>query len=257
MPRRSSNGSNGEKPLSAAAAKLRLLKSLKCTTLQEKKCWAAGARFVAGVDEAGRGCLFGPVVAAACILDPAYRIRGLRDSKLLTREEREHLDARIRQRAVAFAIAAVDVARIDLINIKQASRLAMAQAVAALAIRPDHLLVDAEQLDVDFPQTALIHGDALSASIAAASILAKVERDYILRQWHCMYPQYDLASNKGYGTPRHLAALREHGPTPQHRRSFAPVWMAAEQQVLAFMTEDDDTLLAECGEEITVVQTEP
>jgi len=249
VPRRSAIGHNGDELLSPAAARLRLLKSLKCTTLYEKRCWADGARYVAGVDEVGRGCLFGPVVAAACILDPDYRIRGLRDSKLLTPEEREHLDIRIRERALAFAIAAVDVAHIDRINIKQASRLAMAQAVAALAVRPDHLLVDAEQLDLDCPQTALIHGDALSVSIAAASILAKVERDYILRQWHCMYPQYDLASNKGYGTPRHLAALREHGPTPQHRRSFAPVWMAAEQQLLAFMEMDDAAELAGCVED--------
>jgi ribonuclease HII len=228
------------KPLSASAAKLRLLKRLHCTLKFEKKMWQLGARMVAGVDEVGRGSLFGPVVAAAVILDPAYRVRGLRDSKLLPSERREVLAERIREHAIAWAIAAVDAARIDQINIYQASRLAMREAVFGLEPGADHLLVDALRLDCDLPQQPIIHGDALSASIAAASILAKVERDRMIVEWDPVFPVYGLASNKGYSTPRHLAALREHGPSPLHRQSFAPVWNApVPQDVLAFMLQDD------------------
>jgi ribonuclease HII len=164
--------------LSASAAKLRLLKTLRCTLRYEKKAWASGARLVAGVDEVGRGSLFGAVVAGAVILDPTYRIRGLRDSKLLPRERREVLAERIREHAIAWAVAAVDAARIDQINIYQASRLAMRMAVSQLAPAADYLLIDALRLDCEQTQKALIHGDALSASIAAASILAKVERPH-------------------------------------------------------------------------------
>lgn len=229
------------KPLSASAAKLRLLKSLRCTLKFEKKVWNSGARLVAGVDEVGRGSLFGPVVAAAVILDPAHRIRGLRDSKLLPAERREVLAERIREHAVAWAIAAVDAARIDQINIYQASRLAMRQAVSQLNPNADHLLVDALRLDCEIPQQSIIHGDALSVSIAAASIIAKVERDRMIVDWDPVFPAYGLASNKGYSTPRHLAALREHGPCPLHRQSFAPVWNApVPQEALAFMLEEGD-----------------
>lgn len=229
------------KPLSVAAAKLRLLKRLHCTLRFEKKVWKLGARLVAGVDEVGRGSLFGPVVAAAVILDPAYRIRGLRDSKLLLPERREVLAERIREHAVAWAIAAVDAARIDQINIYQASRLAMREAVSRLDPGPDHLLVDAVRLDCELPQQPIIHGDALSASIAAASIIAKVERDRMIVEWDPVFPVYGLASNKGYSTPHHLAALREHGPCPLHRQSFAPVWNApVPQDVLAFMLDDGE-----------------
>ena len=229
-----------DKPLSASAAKLRLLKRLRCTLRFGKKVWQLGARLVAGVDEVGRGSLFGPVVAAAVILDPSYRIRGLRDSKLLEPERREVLAERIREHCVAWAIAAVDAARIDQINIYQASRLAMREAVVGLDPGPEHLLVDALRLDCELPQQPIIHGDALSASIAAASILAKVERDRMMVEWDPVFPVYGLASNKGYSTPRHLAALREHGPCPLHRQSFAPVWNApVPQDVLAFMLEGD------------------
>jgi len=231
------------KSLSAAAAKLRLLKKLRCTLRFEKKVWQLGMRLVAGVDEVGRGSLFGPVVAAAVILDPEYRIRGLRDSKLLPAERREVLAQRIRQHAVAWAVAAVDAARIDQINIYQASRLAMREAVSGLNPAADHLLVDALRLDCELPQQPIIHGDALSASIAAASIIAKVERDRMVVEWDPVFPVYGLASNKGYSTPRHLAALSEHGPSPLHRQSFAPVWNApVPQDVLAFMLEEDEEL---------------
>jgi ribonuclease HII len=231
------------KPVSAAAAKLRLLKRLRCTLKFEKQAWQLGSRLVAGVDEVGRGSLFGPVVAAAVILDPSYRIRGLRDSKLLLPERREVLSERIRKHAVAWSIAAVDAARIDQINIYQASRLAMLEAVVHLDPAPDHLLIDALRLDCDLPQRPIIHGDALSASIAAASILAKVERDRMIVEWDPVFPAYGLASNKGYSTPHHLAALREHGPCPLHRQSFAPVWNApVPQEFLAFMLQDENEL---------------
>ncbi len=223
-----------ESELSPSAAKLRLLKRLRCTLRYEKKAWGDGAVMVAGVDEVGRGSLFGPVVAAAVILDRGYRIRGLRDSKLLLRERRELLAPRIREHAVAWAVAAVDAARIDQINIYHASRLAMREAVMRLAPAADHLLIDAVKLDCDLPQRAIIHGDALSASIAAASILAKVERDRIMCEWDAVFPEYGLASHKGYSTPRHIAALQQYGPTPLHRQSFAPVWNSPVQQVMEF-----------------------
>jgi ribonuclease HII len=224
--------------LSPSAAKLRLLKKLRCTLRYEKRAWESGALRVAGVDEVGRGSLFGPVVAAAVILDPEYRVRGLRDSKLLLPERREVLAERIREHAVAWAIAAVDASRIDQINIYQASRVAMREAVMRLEVVPDHLLVDAVRLDCEQVQDAIIHGDALSASIAAASILAKVERDRMMCEWDAVFPAYGLASHKGYSTPKHLAALRELGPTPLHRQSFAPVWQnPVPQEAFAFMLE--------------------
>ena len=231
-------GKNG-KPLSKAAAKLRLLKRLKCTTKFEKLAAESGAKFIAGVDEVGRGSIFGPVVAAAVILDPTYRIKGLRDSKLLPAEKREVLAERIKEHSIAWSIAAVDVARIDQINIYWASNLAMKHAVRGLACVPDHLLIDAMRLDLDCAQTKIIHGDALSASIAAASIIAKVYRDALIAEWAPVFPEYDLASNKGYSAPKHIKALREIGPSPLHRQSFAPVWTAsAPQEALAFMLEE-------------------
>jgi len=234
----SKSKTSNEDGVSPAAAKLRLLKRLRCTLSFEKRAWAAGADNVAGVDEVGRGSLFGPVVAAAVILDPAYRIRGLRDSKLIPAERREELALRIREHSIAWAVAAVDSARIDQINIYQASRLAMLHAAEQLAPEASYLLVDAVRLDCELPQQAIIHGDALSASIAAASILAKVERDRMISAWDPVFPVYGLASNKGYCTPHHLAALREHGPSPLHRQSFSPVWSAPiPQEVLGFMLE--------------------
>ncbi|HEV2401870.1 MAG TPA: ribonuclease HII [Candidatus Sulfotelmatobacter sp.] len=234
------------RPLSPSAAKLRLLKRLRCTLRYEKRAWAAGAQLVAGVDEVGRGSLFGCVVAAAVILNPSYRVRGLRDSKLLLPERREVLAERIREHAVAWAVAAVDAARIDQINIYHASRAAMRDAVARLAPAADHLLIDAVKIECEVPQDAIIHGDALSASIAAASILAKVERDRMMREWDTVFPAYGLASHKGYSTPKHLAALRELGPTPLHRQSFAPVWQnPVPQEAFAFMNEEVEAVMAE------------
>jgi len=233
---RSSDG----RELSPSALKLRLLKKLRCTLRFEKLARNTGASLVAGVDEVGRGSLFGPVLAAAVILDPAYRVRGLRDSKLLPPERRDVLAERIRQHAVAWAIAAVDAARIDQINIYQASRVAMREAVSRLAPAAEYLLVDAVRIDSELPQRAIIHGDALSASIAAASILAKVERDRMMREWDPVFPEYGLASHKGYSTPKHLAALREFGPSPLHRQSFAPVWQnPVPQEAFSFMEDDE------------------
>ena len=200
---------------------------------------------IAGLDEAGRGSLFGPVVAAAVILNPKRRIVGLDDSKKLTPDRRAELAPRIREHAIAWAVAEIDAARIDAWNIYQASKQAMEAAVAQLMPAPDYLLLDAMELNLCIEQKALIHGDARSVSIAAASILAKVERDRLLVEFHETYPQYGLDQNKGYGTPDHLEALRTHGPSPLHRYSYAPVRQArcwatgATQEPLPLMVETE------------------
>jgi len=178
---------------------------------------------IAGLDEAGRGALFGPVVAAAVILNPKRRIVGLDDSKKLTAERRYELAERVREHAWAWAVAEIDAQRIDAWNIYQASRQAMCAALRQLTLQPDYLLIDALQLDVIIEQKSLIKGDARSVSIAAASILAKTHRDARMEEWDAVYPQYGLARHKGYATPDHLEALRLHGPSPLHRQSFAPV----------------------------------
>lgn len=178
---------------------------------------------IAGLDEAGRGSLFGPVVAAAVILNPRRRIVGLDDSKKLTADRREALASRIVEHSLAWAVAEIDAARIDAWNIYQASRQAMLAAVSGLSPLPDYLLLDAIEIDLPIEQKALVHGDARSVSIAAASILAKVERDRRMAEFDDLYPQYGLAKHKGYGTPDHLEALRRHGPSPLHRFSYAPV----------------------------------
>src|SRR5580704_2352034 len=196
---------------------------MRCQAKYEREAFAQGFTRVAGVDEVGRGALFGPVFAAAVILSPDRPIRGLRDSKQLPPERRQVLAARIRERAVAFAVAAADAFEIDHINIYQASRLAMLRAVQRLSPMPDYLLIDAISVDLPIAQRALIHGDALSQCIAAASILAKVERDACMCQWDLVFPQYGLKSNKGYTTDRHWKALEAHGPTSLHRFSFWPV----------------------------------
>ncbi|MGI9103446.1 MAG: ribonuclease HII [Terriglobales bacterium] len=234
--------------ISRSAAKMRLLKRLKCTLKFEKQAWITGAKLVAGVDEVGRGAFFGPVVAGAVILDPNYRIRGLRDSKLLPAARREVLAERIKEHCIAWAVAAVDAARIDQLNIYHASLLAMVEAVAQLSPAPDHLLLDAVRVQYECPQTKIIHGDALSASIAAASIVAKVYRDQLVSRWAPVFPAYDLASNKGYRSPKHIASLRRFGPSPLHRQSFAPVWMAQHpQQVLEFMLAEETEELADAA----------
>jgi len=194
-----------------------------CSSRFERAARRLGWTRVAGLDEAGRGALFGPVVAAAVILNPKRRIVGLDDSKKLLPGRRMELAARIREYALAWAVAEIDAQRIDAWNIYQASRQAMQAALEQLAIRPDYLLLDAMQLDVLIEQKSLVKGDARSVSIAAASILAKTHRDTRMEQWDAVYPLYGLARHKGYATADHLEALRLHGPTPLHRHSFAPV----------------------------------
>jgi ribonuclease HII len=194
-----------------------------CCTRYERDARQHGWQRIAGLDEAGRGSLFGPVVAAAVILNPRRRIVGLDDSKKLTAERRHELAPRIRQHALAWAVAEIEASRIDAWNIYQASRQAMMAAVSQLFPLPDYLLLDAIEIDLPIEQRALIHGDARSVSIAAASILAKVERDNRMMEYDQLYPQYGFAQNKGYGTPEHLEALQRHGPTPLHRFSYAPV----------------------------------
>ncbi len=212
-----------------------MLKQLLCTDAPEQALRYHGFRSIAGVDEVGRGALFGPVVAAAVILPvnvAALARAGLKDSKQMTREDRETLDRRIRRKAIAISVAEVDAETIDRVNIYQATRLAMLQAVHGLAVAPDHLIIDAMRLDHACPQTRLFYGDALCLSIAAASVIAKVYRDAMMRELHDQYPQYGLASHKGYATPEHRRALAEHGPCALHRRSFAPVYAADKDAAL-------------------------
>jgi ribonuclease HII len=193
------------------------------TSRYERALRRAGYRAVAGLDEAGRGALFGPVFAAAVILDPERPIRGLDDSKRLEPARREVLAGRIRERARAWSVAAAGPFEIDRWNILEASRLAMRRAVDRLAPPSDYLLVDFVRVDHPLPQKGLVHGDARSFSIAAASILAKVARDAALAAWDSVFPEYGLAHNKGYGSPDHLEALRRYGPTALHRFTFEPV----------------------------------
>jgi ribonuclease HII len=195
----------------------------RCEGTLERELRARGFHAVAGIDEAGRGSLFGPVFAAAVILSPERPIRGLNDSKQLAAERREVLAERIRERAVAWAVRAVDAATIDAVNIYQASRMAMRLAVGRLNPAPDFLLVDAVPLELNVPQRPLIKGDARCHAIAAASILAKTHRDACMRAWDEIFPGYGLAAHKGYSTPEHYRALETLGPTPLHRLSFEPV----------------------------------
>jgi ribonuclease HII len=201
-----------------------------CTRRFEAIAARRGCRLVAGCDEVGRGAMAGPLYAAAVILDPARRIRGLDDSKKLTADIRTALDGEIRSKAIALRVFGVPTADVDRLNVYQASRIAMIRALGALIPSPDFVLTDAMRLTgwgdtIEFPvpYRAIVHGDARSASIAAASILAKVSRDKYMIELDRLYPQYGLAANKGYCTPEHLETLFKHGPCPEHRRTFAPV----------------------------------
>jgi ribonuclease HII len=191
---------------------------------------------VAGVDEAGRGPLAGPVVAAAVILDPARPVRGLADSKVLEPEERERLAVLIRERALCFAVAWADAEEIDSINILQATMLAMRRALLGLRVPPHQVLVDGNRcprtsdLGYECTYKAVIKGDALKPCISAASILAKTVRDAMMRDLDLRYPGFSLSGHKGYPTPTHVAALAALGPSPLHRRSFSPVRMSEEDE---------------------------
>ncbi|GIP27402.1 ribonuclease HII [Paenibacillus sp. J23TS9] len=187
----------------------------------EKECWAQTYQYIAGIDEVGRGCLFGDVVAAAVILPVGLVLEGVDDSKKLSEKKREALYDLIMEHAVAISVGYVDAETIDRINIKQAARLAMKKAVLGLPEAADYLLVDAEKVDVELPQLSIIKGDATSQSIAAASIIAKVTRDRLcMGEWEAKYPEYGIAIHKGYATKLHREQITAMGPTPMHRRSF-------------------------------------
>jgi ribonuclease HII len=206
-----------------------MAKSPVCGWKLENAARRLGAQRIAGLDEVGRGPMFGPVVAAAVIFPKGCRLQGLNDSKQLAQKQREEFDAVIRSVAMAWAIAVVDVETIDRINIRRASLLAMRMAVEQLAVAadyllPDYLLIDGcDTIDWPCPQQAVVQGDATSYSIAAASVLAKVHRDRLLVELDAVYPGYGLARHKGYCCPEHMRALARLGPTPMHRKSYAPV----------------------------------
>ena len=189
----------------------------------EKECYALGMELIAGVDEVGRGPLAGPVVAAAVILPKACKIPGLNDSKKIPKSKHKEIYEAVLQNAIAIGIGVKDNHVIDQVNIYEATKLAMMEAIGQLGPQPQHLLIDAMKLDLPIPQTSIIKGDANSLSIAAASIVAKVTRDQMMEEFDREYPGYDFAQNAGYGTANHLAGLHKLGVTPIHRRSFEPV----------------------------------
>ena len=189
----------------------------------EKECYARGMELIAGVDEVGRGPLAGPVVAAAVILPKACKIPGLNDSKKIPKYKHKEIYEAVLQNAIAIGIGIKDNHVIDQVNIYEATKLAMMEAIGQLEPQPQHLLIDAMRLDLPISQTSIIKGDANSLSIAAASIVAKVTRDQMMEEFDRKYPGYDFAQNAGYGTAKHLAGLDQLGVTPIHRRSFEPV----------------------------------
>ena len=189
----------------------------------EKELYTQGIQLIAGVDEVGRGPLAGPVVAAAVILPKACKIPGLNDSKKIPKSKHKEIYEAVLQNAIAIGIGVKDNQVIDQVNIYEATKLAMMEAIGQLDPQPQHLLIDAMKLDLPIPQTSIIKGDANSLSIAAASIVAKVTRDQMMEEFDREYPGYDFAQNAGYGTTKHLAGLDQLGVTPIHRRSFEPV----------------------------------
>ena len=189
----------------------------------EKECYARGMELIAGVDEVGRGPLAGPVVAAAVILPKGCKIPGLNDSKKIPKSKHKEIYEAVLQNAIAIGIGVKDNQVIDQVNIYEATKLAMMEAIGQLEPQPQHLLIDAMKLDLPIPQTSIIKGDANSLSIATASIVAKVTRDQMMEEFDKEYPGYDFAKNAGYGTANHLAGLDQLGVTPIHRRSFEPV----------------------------------
>ena len=189
----------------------------------EKELYTQGIQLIAGVDEVGRGPLAGPVVAAAVILPEDCKISGLNDSKKIPKSKHKEIYEAVLQNAVAIGIGIKDNQVIDQVNIYEATKLAMMEAIGQLEPQPQHLLIDAMKLDLPIPQTSIIKGDANSLSIAAASIVAKVTRDQMMEEFDCEYPGYDFTQNAGYGTANHLAGLDQLGVTPIHRRSFEPI----------------------------------
>jgi ribonuclease HII len=189
----------------------------------EKEAWECGLEYVVGIDEAGCGPLAGPVVAAAVALQPGQWLEGVYDSKSLSRKRRDQLADEIRSRVLAFAVSAASTREIERLNIRRATALAMNRAIARLPFRPDLLLVDGRPVPELGEHRPIVKGDRLSLSIACASILSKTVRDRLMEQLGSRYPQYGWANNKGYATGRHLSAIREHGPTPHHRCTWAPI----------------------------------
>ena len=196
---------------------------LEAMLAYEKECYARGMELIAGVDEVGRGPLAGPVVAAAVILPKGCKISGLNDSKKIPKSKHKEIYEAVLQNAIAIGIGVKDNQVIDQVNIYEATKLAMMEAIGQLDPQPQHLLIDAMKLDLPIPQTSIIKGDANSLSIAAASIVAKVTRDQMMEEFDKEYPGYDFAQNAGYGTAKHLAGLEQLGVTPIHRLSFEPV----------------------------------
>ena len=194
----------------------------------ERAAWKSGARYVCGIDEAGRGPLAGPVVACAVVVEQPIYLEFLNDSKLLPLSRREVLSEAIRSRAISFCVGSASHEEIDRFNILGATKIAMGRALAGVSVPPCRVFVDAVTIpQCLFPQQPIIDGDAKCAVIAAASIIAKVHRDRWMNEYDAMYPEYGFAQHKGYGTPEHLAALSRLGPSPIHRRSFAPVLQPA------------------------------
>ncbi|MEH7353103.1 ribonuclease HII [Neobacillus drentensis] len=189
----------------------------------EKKWRSQGFELIAGVDEVGRGPLAGPVVAAAVILPEDFFLAGLDDSKKLSEKKRQEFDEIIRREALAFSVSMIHANEIDEINIYEATKKAMKAAIASLNPKPDLLLIDAMKLDTPYPTESIIKGDAISISIAAASIVAKVARDQLMKELSLSYPAYGFQQNMGYGTKEHIEAIKQHGITSYHRKSFAPV----------------------------------
>lgn len=205
----------------------------------EEALYDQGNQLICGVDEAGRGPLAGPVVVAACILPPFLRIEGINDSKQLTAKKREELFKIIVKNAVAYQIVFVSEADVDLLNIYQATKKGMLEAIRGLEVTPDHVLIDAMPLgELKIPHTSIIHGDARCASVAAASILAKVTRDEFMEKMDVKYPNYGFKKNKGYGTKAHMEALEKYGPCPIHRKTYSPVSKYFSRQ-LSFNLEEE------------------
>lgn len=217
-------------------------KRTRCTFRFEKKLRRQGFSWIAGVDEVGRGALCGPVVAAAVIFAVRPRVRGINDSKLLTAEQREKLKPRILRASSSFGVGIVCAEEIDRVNIYQASLKAMRIALQQLNPAPDFVLIDGKSVKGVFsPNLSLVHGDARCVSIAAASIVAKVTRDHLMRSYASMYPMYDWLGNKGYSCPEHFRGLREHGPITFHRRTFRPIY-ESRQLLLPGTIEDPDDI---------------
>lgn len=189
----------------------------------EKELYDKDIKLIAGVDEVGRGPLVGPVVACACILPVNYQLKGLNDSKKLSEKKREELYPILIKDAISYGIGIIDAKKIDEVNIYEASKLAMLDAISKLNVKPEHVLIDAMKLDLDIPSTSIIHGDALSLSIAAASVIAKVTRDHMMMELDEKYPMYGFKEHKGYPTKKHLEALKKYGPLDNYRFTYRPV----------------------------------